>query len=129
MLGNDIRRLGAVNLNLVTVSMAWLPSAHHLLLLHVTTTSISCMGAWSDCEQGGGGEALLHHHVAQESGRDRWSAWGRNVTKAAVVITPSTYPSPQQERPPPLSSTPLAPLVRIVREIAGRLHEEVKVNL
>ena len=83
------------------------------------------MGAWSDCEQGGGGEALLHHHVAQESGRDRWSAWGRNVTKAAVVITPS---SPQQERPPPLSSTPLAPLVRIVREIAGRLHEEVQVN-
>ena len=111
------------NLNLVTVSMAWLPSAHHLLLLHVTTTSISCMGAWSDC----GGEALLHHHVAQESGRDRWSAWGRNVTKAAVVITPS--PSTQQERPPPLSSTPLAPLVRIVREIAGHLHQEVKVNL
>ena len=30
---------------------------------------------------------------------------------------------------PPLSSTPLAPLVRIVREIAGRLQEEVKVNL
>ena len=85
------------------------------------------MWAWSGCEQGGGGEALLHHHVAQESGRDRWSAWGRNVTKAAVVITPS--PSTQQERPPPLSSTPLAPLVRIVREIAGRLHEEVKVNL
>ena len=39
------------NLNLVTVSMAWLPSAHHLLLLLVTTTSISCVGAWSDCEQ------------------------------------------------------------------------------
>ena len=126
MLGNDIRRLGAVNLNLVTMSMAWpscpsstSPARHH----HQHLMYGGLVWLWA----GSGGEALLHHHVAQESGRDRWSAWGRNVTKAAVVITPS--PSTQQERPPPLSSTPLAPLVRIVREIAGRLHEEVKVNL
>ena len=126
MLGNDIRRLGAVNLNLVTMSLAWLPSAHHLLLLHVTTTSISCMGTWSDCEQASGGDALLHHHAAQESGRDRWSAWGRNVTKAAVVITPS--PPPTRETPSPFLNPPRSPC-QIVREIAGRLHEEVKVNL
>ena len=129
MLGNDIRRLGAVNLNLVTVSMAWLriiyfscsspPPASHvwgsgLIVSRAVEEKLFCI-------------ITSRKRVAVTGGQHGGEMSRRQLLSSPPPPTPP--PSTQQERPPPLSSTPLAPLVRIVREIAGRLHEEVKVNL
>ena len=129
MLGNDIRRLGAVNLNLVTMSLVWPP-----IIYLSCTSSPAASHVWGPgvILSRAGEEKLFciitsHKRVAVTGGQH-----GGEMSRRQLLSSPPPPPPPpstQQERPPPLSSTPLAPLVRIVRKIAERLHEEVKVNL
>ena len=125
MLGNDIRRLGAVNLNLVTMSLVW-----------PTIIYFSCSSPPPASHVWGPGLIVEEKLFCIITSRKRVAVTGGQhggeMSRRQLLSSPPPPPPPpstQQERPPPLSSTPLAPLVRIVREIAGRLHEEVKVNL